>query len=294
MFELDPESEVTQVEFWTLYRDAFPPPAHPLGASEVIKNVTVLWPDAMAMVLPGPPQKFIIRGVRRRKNEIVEVDKFKCHWGKGTCDNTVRFASSSELYEHILEAHINTHTEPDLHCSWANCAHRALPKALMRGHVLTHVPYTQPPSRHPTQDDRITLPHSGYPHPVPEPTRRPIPPPRSAAISYRRPMADPPSGALTALLCIRILFRASFASSDAAPHFDEEHFGFPGVVEDDEEKDGAEQTSGAATDAEREGERRGRRAFLGVRYLLEGVRLHNEVLNSWIAEMVDAGLAGAT
>ena len=42
------------------------------------------------------------------------------------------------------------------------------------------------------------------------------------------------------------------------------------------EEDGAEERSGGATDAEREGERRGRKAFLGVRYLLEGVRLQND------------------
>ena len=52
MFELHAKSEVTQVDFWTLYRDVFTPHGLTLGASEVIKNVTVLRPEAIAMVLP--------------------------------------------------------------------------------------------------------------------------------------------------------------------------------------------------------------------------------------------------
>ena len=292
MFELHPDSEVTQVDFWTLYREVFSNYAHALGASEVIKNVTVLWPEAVAMVLPGPPQRFIIRGVRRRLHKNANVEKFKCRWNRGECEAPA-FESSSELYDHLLEQHINPHAEPEMHCTWGSCTHRVLSRALIRGHVLTHLPSTQPPAKHPLQADRITLPHQGFPHPVPEPTKRPIPPPRNAAITYRRPVQDPPSSALTALLCIRVLFRASFASSDAAPHFDENHFGFPGIVDDDEERDSSEQLSGA-TDSEKEGERRGRKAFVGVRYLLENVRLRDEVLNSWILEMVDASLAGTT
>lgn len=292
MFELDPDSEVTQVDFWTLYRDVFTSYSLALGASDVIKNVTVMWPEAVAMVLPGPPQKFVVRGVARRKNNRTDAEKFQCKWDRGECGEA-RFTSSSELYEHILEQHINPHTKPELHCTWANCSHRVLSKAHIRGHVLTHLPSMQPQPKHPMQDDRVTLPYQGYPHPVAEPTKRPPPPPRSATISYTRPTADPPSSALTALLCIRVLFRVSFASSDAAPQFDEDHFGFPGIVEDDEEKDGSEQVS-SATDSEKEGERRGRKAFMGVRYLLEGVQIRDEVLNGWITEMVDAGLTGAT
>lgn len=291
MFELDPESEVTQVDFWSLYRETFSPHGLALGASEVIKNVTVLWPDAIAMVLPGPPQRFVIRGVRRRSDKNPDADKLKCRWDRGKCEEGT-FSSSGELFEHILSKHVNPHTESTMHCTWANCHHHQLSKPLMRGHVLTHVPPSQPPARHSMQDDRITLPSQGFPHPVAEPTKRPIPPQRTAAITYRRPVVDPPSSALTALLCIRILFRASFASSDAAPHFDENHFGFPGIVEDDEEKEGDDQDD--APDSETEGERKGRKAFLKVRYLLEGVRMRDEVLNSWIVEMVDAGLTSAS
>ena len=45
---------------------------------------------------------------------------------------------------------------------------------------------------------------------------------------------------------------------------------------------------------ERAGERRGRRAFVGVRRLLENVQIpaQEEVLSGWISEMIDAGLEG--
>jgi len=39
---------------------------------------------------------------------------------------------------------------------------------------------------------------------------------------------------------------------------------------------------------EREGEKRGRRAFVGVRRLLESVTIKDEVLMGWVTEMIDA------
>jgi chromatin structure-remodeling complex subunit RSC9 len=90
------------------------------------------------------------------------------------------------------------------------------------------------------------------------------------------------------LLIIRILFRSSFvATTDTAPRADGEHFGFPGVVEDDEGDDVVVDIGG-----ELEGERRGRRAFVGVRRMMEGVRMKDEALMSWIVEMVNAAYDG--
>lgn len=294
MFEVNPDHELTQVAFYNMYKDTFLPyndRYYALPASEVIKSVTAVFPSAQAMVLPGPPQRFVVRGVDRKK-DVRAVDRFKCRWDRSECTKGP-FTSTSELYEHLLEDHINPHAELQISCTWATCSHGPLAKAHIRGHVLTHIPAMQPNPRHPTQDDLVTLPAEGFPHPVPDPTTRPPPPPRSSALVYTQPAKDPSHTALTALLCIRILFRASFASSDTAPRVDDEHFGFPGVVEEVGEKEGDEEM-GAATDSEREGERRGRKAFVGVRHLLEGVRLRDETLQSWINEMVDAGLTGNT
>jgi chromatin structure-remodeling complex subunit RSC9 len=94
---------------------------------------------------------------------------------------------------------------------------------------------------------------------------------------------------------MRILFRTSFASSDVAPRVDADHFGFPGVVEDDpDDSEGLDLADGGVQGDEREGERRGRKAFVGVRRLLEGVRIRDEALMGWVTEMVDAGTTGTT
>jgi chromatin structure-remodeling complex subunit RSC9 len=111
-------------------------------------------------------------------------------------------------------------------------------------------------------------------------------------ISFKQPTVDPPSTSLTALLCIRILFRASFTSSEAAPRADADHFGFPGLVEGADEQE-VESRDELSMDKEREGEIRGRKAFVGVRHLMEEVRIRDEILMGWITEMVDAGIFGA-
>ncbi|KAH7927266.1 hypothetical protein BV22DRAFT_1007277 [Leucogyrophana mollusca] len=291
MFVAKPDGELTQVDFWNLYKDVFTPHVerYPvLVASDVIKNVNVVFPQAQAMVLPGPPQRFVVRGVDRRK-ESQASQKFKCQWDRSQC-SAPPFESAGELYDHLLQ-HVNGNDPTELVCLWSSCPLSQVPKSHFRLHVLTHISSNQPPAKLPSQDDTITLSSDGDVYPTAEPTRRQPPPARQTSITYRRPVVDPPSSSLTALLCIRILFRTSFVSMDAAPRVDADHFGFPGVVEEDEGEDGYD--DGAAQEGnEREGQRRGRRAFVGVRRLMEGVRMKDEVLMSWIVEMIDAGVTG--
>lgn len=296
MFVPKTEGELTQVDFWNLYKDVFTPyhekyPA--LGASDVIKSVNVVFPHAQAMVLPGPVQRFVVRGVDRRK-EDVSGDLFKCHWQRSQC-NATPFNSPGDLYDHILE-HISDDgsdtadvASPGSSCLWSTCSASLASRANLRAHVLTHLRGSQPLPKHPDQDDTITLPPGQYPYPMSTPTTRPPPPLRKTTVTYRRPVVDPPSSSLTALLCIRILFRTSFISTDDAPRVDADHFGFPGLVDDAE---GMDEDAGSE-DAEREGARRGRKAFVGVRRLMEGVQIRDEALMSWIVEMIDAGISGS-
>ena len=296
MFVPKPDGELTQVDFWNLYKDVFTPyhDSYPaLGASDVIKSVNVVFPQAQAMVLPGPVQRFVVRGVDRRK-EDTSSDTFRCQWHRSEC-NTSSYSSPGELYEHLLE-HIATDEtetgyEAGLSCLWSTCPVSRFPKASLHAHVLTHLSSSQPLPKHPTQDDTITLPSALYPYPVTTPTTRPAPPPRKTTITYRRPITDPPSSSLTALLCIRILFRTSFISTDEAPRVDADHFGFPGFVEDVEGSDDDQESAG---ENEKEGERRGRKAFVGVRKLMENVQIRDETLMSWITEMIEAGTSGTT
>ncbi|KIJ66288.1 hypothetical protein HYDPIDRAFT_86774 [Hydnomerulius pinastri MD-312] len=287
MFVAEPEGELTQVDFWNLYKDAFTPYVDRylvLVASDVIKNVNVVFPQAQAMVLPGPPQRFVVRGVDRRK-ETQGSQRFKCQWDRSQCTASP-FSTAGELYDHLLH-HISTLQTPEAPCLWSTCPLPPTPKSNLRPHILTHLSSSQPPAKHPSQDDTVTLSVDTETYPLADPTQRPPPPPRSTVLTYRRPIADPPSTSLTALLIIRILFRTSFVATDMAPRADGDRFGFPGLVEEDEGDEVGEDWG-----SEVEGERRGRRAFVGVRRIMEGVRMRDEVLEGWIGEMVDAAYEG--
>lgn len=285
MFVAKPEGELTQVDFWNLYKDVFVPyqdQYHLLVASDVIKNVNVVFPQAQAMVLPGPPQKFVVRGVDRRKDDRSN-ERFKCQWDRSEC-NSSPFDSAGELCEHIL-GHLSSLGDDEHSCSWATCPREPLDKQTLRAHVLTHLPSAQPPSKHPTQSDTITLPSPQHSHPIPNPTTRPVPLLKTTLLT-KKPIGDPPSSSLTALLCIRILFRTAFTAIEAAPRIDADHFGFPGVIEEDEGMDALEDNGLSAS--EQEGQRRGRRAFNGVRKMLEGVQIRDETLMGWVTEMIQA------
>jgi len=86
------------------------------------------------------------------------------------------------------------------------------------------------------------------------------------------------------LLIIRVLFRASFAATDAAPRADEDHFGFPGIIEEDSDDENQDK------DEDVRGQRRGRKAFTGVRKLLENVRVKDDALMAWIGEILDVSM----
>jgi chromatin structure-remodeling complex subunit RSC9 len=282
MFFDKPDGELTQVDFWTLYKDRFTPHGEQsmMVASDVIKNVSLVFPRAQAMVIPGPPQRFVVRGVTRRM-EDVPGEKFKCLWDREHCAHPP-LAHAGALYDHVLQ-HINADEAQDGVCLWATCARAPLPRANLRAHVLTHLPSAQPVALHPEQSAVVTLPAPGHAHPVADPTTRPPPPPRGTALKLRKPLVDPPSSALTALLCVRVLFRTAFASVEAAPRLDADHFGFPGTVDDDGED---AQDDLVVDEKEERALRRGKRAFGSVRNLLESVQIKQETLMGWVTEMV--------
>lgn len=290
MFVAKPDGEVTQVDFWNMYKDTFAPFSDQyqlLVASDVIKNVNSVFPQAQAVGVAGPVQRFVVRGVDKRKDILVN-DQYRCHWDRSQCP-AEPFSSSGELYDHVLQ-HLSAADSPELSCLWSTCPRPSHSKLALTSHVLTHVSSTQPTIKHPTQSDTITLSTASQPFPTTDPTSRQPPPPRNTTISYGMPVLDPPSVSLTALLIIRILFRTSFASADAAPRVDADHFGFPGVVEETEDAENADLADRGAEGDEKEGERRGRRAFVGIRKYLEGIRIRDEALMSWVTEMVDEGV----
>jgi len=301
MFVLNPEGELTQVEFFQLYSVTFTPfaEASPLLApADVIKNVNVVYPSAQALLLPGPPQKFVVRGVARKQVKLPNQDRYKCQWDRGQCPNPFGAQNPGDLYDHILSTHL-THGDSASgphHCLWAACTQGPMSLKHLRSHVLTHIPLTQPFPKHSSQSDVVTLPDPGHQHPVDDPTKRSIVPPREFFVPLSRVTKDPPPMALTALLCVRVLFRTAFASVEAAPRADDDHFGFPGII--DEQDDGQtqqqqQQARDAQTeDSEREGELKGRMAFAAVREMLGEVKIRDETLMGWVVEMVTAGMSG--
>nr|AAZ14906.1 conserved hypothetical protein [Coprinellus disseminatus] len=287
VLQANADAEMTQVDIWTLYKETFTPhqeTAALLGASDVIKYVTHVYPSAQAMVLQGQPPRFIVRGIERRR-EMIATERFKCKWDRSACAEAA-FSSPSDLFDHVLQ-HIATLQPPILPCLWSTCKHTCTEVPHLRSHLLTHLPSSQPPQKHPSQSDTITVvPNSDISTTIP--TTRPIPPLRASTISYQRPIVEPSSAALTALLIIRVLFRTASASAEAAPKADKDHFGFPGIVEDD--TDPTAEASSGDPESDKEGERKGRRAFSAVRHMLENIRIHDEALMSWVDEMIDSSM----
>jgi chromatin structure-remodeling complex subunit RSC9 len=253
-FELRPDGEVTQVEFWNLYKDTFWPyrDVHTLlTAGEVIGKLSTVFPNAQAMVLPGMPQRFVVRGLVRKPET-----RFLCAWEHNQCP-TAPFQSRGELVEHV-HGHITERVEDEFPCLWASCSQAALPKASLWPHVATHLPGPTLPGPALSEQAATTF-------------------------SVPRAINDPTPTSLTALLCIRLLFHLSHSAAGSAPRLDADHFGFPGTVEEDEDE-----VIVIPVEDEAEGEQRGRKAFISIRHLLERVQIKDDALTGWIAEMLEA------
>ncbi|KAG9003782.1 Chromatin structure-remodeling complex protein rsc9 [Tulasnella sp. JGI-2019a] len=302
------ENEI-QSNLWILYRDTFQPHSdRAVGglapAAEVIKRMMDVFPQTLAVLEQGPPQRYILKGIRRRFQEGV----FKCRWAKGGC-GAPSFESSGDLFKHIVDTHLEVEITQGggadaMRCEWSTCPYGGVPINTLKSHILTHIPSASPPKKHPNQPTSITLPAAPYPHPSPTPTQRPPPPPPPQNITYTVPSKDPTSTSLTALLVVRVLFRHSFpdVGDPAPPVSDELRFGFPmppalsGEIQqlakdrEDEHQDGGgaggnEETHG---EMEIEGQLKGKRAFERIGSSLAGVRLKEESLAAWVEEMVGA------
>ena len=291
---------MTQVEFWNSYKDYFSAyqDRHALlAASDVIKAVNLIYPSAQAMVVEDAEntKRFIIRGITKRKKFVIS-ERNICKWDRAQCEAEA-FSSANELYDHIKTEHFVGLEEPkegetpDFTCKWATCQHSSPTMASLSAHVWTHLPLKLSGAAAAGIVPHITVASTEDKHatfPLPDATSRPPPPEPRTVIEYPSPSRDPLPGPLAALLVLRTLFRASFASVEAAPRADNDHFGFPGAVEEEElTEDAATSMGGDQTESDREGERRGRRAFLGCMTLMESIHIKDAALMSWIYEMVD-------
>jgi hypothetical protein len=72
LFDESPEGEMTQVDFWTLYKDAFAVYGIDklMRATDLIREVPTVFPGAKAKVIPGDdekPTRYVIRGLERKR-----------------------------------------------------------------------------------------------------------------------------------------------------------------------------------------------------------------------------------
>lgn len=292
MFEERDGGEVTQVEFWNLYLETFQSRQDENGmlvAQDVIKGVNTVWPAAQAMVVPASAttsQRFVVRGVDRKK-DFPGPERFVCKWERSQC-NAPLPNSGHELYSHLLEHISFVEDQADHPCLWAGCPVGPLPKAALKSHMSTHLP-TFPVRNAPSQSTAITMHvNEQYQYPMKDPTLRTIPPPGPLQVPNEEPVQDPTSTALTALLCIRVLYRASFTVTNTnGPKADGDHFGFPGGAGDEEDDEHGPTMTADTLRQEQQAQAKGRQAFGSVRVLMQRVRILDEILQSWIDEMVD-------
>ncbi|THW92751.1 hypothetical protein D6D15_02888 [Aureobasidium pullulans] len=128
-FEIDPDSEMTQIHLWQSYSMTFSKyqPSHgSLIAGEFIKNVSNTFTGASAQVANS---KYVIRGIRPRKiaHDINGKELVKCCWRTEPTDHTGDainvfanengkecgefFLDGQKLMEHILISHLKVPTK---------------------------------------------------------------------------------------------------------------------------------------------------------------------------------------
>ncbi|PWW80773.1 hypothetical protein C7212DRAFT_355810 [Tuber magnatum] len=189
-FEEDQSADITQIALWQAYQARFTEyvaAGRPLlPAAEFIKNVSVAFNNASAMVLPiaGGGQKFIIKGIKPRETPMSVKGQvyLACKWITGTNNSTAgtettqaqqqqqqpaqpircpaQLATPQDLWVHILKDHISPpdltqQTQAKLFCNWGGCErfHPAgdSDRRKVIAHVRTHMPETSPPkSSHPS------------------------------------------------------------------------------------------------------------------------------------------------
>ncbi len=149
VFQRNPEREVTQMEFWTAYKEEFQVnnDGVPLqAAAELIRAVSTVFPQAAAMVIPAQenqPQRFVIRGIDVKERQRDQLEPCRCCWS--TCP-----APETNTLE-AQKRHAKLHVEHavDGRCRWKNCSFDfknspgagavAEVQQVLMAHVLTHL-----------------------------------------------------------------------------------------------------------------------------------------------------------
>lgn len=165
-FEPDANAEITQIALWQAYQQRFSEfvalGRHLLPAADFIKNVSIAFKGAVAMVVPAPQpgqaQKFIIKGIKPRAapQSLKGETYLACHWHPIGADGKRRQCDKfkltpRDLYYHILEDHL---PPPDVQlanpqvCHYGTCRafqpHGTTDRKLFVPHIRCHMPDKNP------------------------------------------------------------------------------------------------------------------------------------------------------
>ncbi|KAJ7115797.1 hypothetical protein C8R44DRAFT_927370 [Mycena epipterygia] len=170
MFVAKADGELTEVDFWNLYKGRVFPilyrtSSSPGVLSDVTKNVSVVFLYFRSgLGFSGRNAKVHRAGSGSRK--VSAAERFKCLWNRTSHSALHRFSAPGDLFDHILdhiEVEDSTRCEPP-------------PKSTLRPHVLKHISSPQPPGKCPSQSD--TLPSADSPYPINDATSQPPSPVR--------------------------------------------------------------------------------------------------------------------
>jgi len=196
MYEIDPDSDITQVSLWTTYKTQFEtitstssdvnnnnPNANVpimLAAQEVIRLAGQAFPSAVPTIVDDSDgqRKFIIKGLKPRRTSRRRetlLSSGECGW-QGCKNPTGHGEDTLSFHQHVYNSHLSTSPTPTS-CRWSNCTYTtptssSTDPALQLGqitlHTRTHLPLLSPPPLPPSsssnEDEEVELPISKTHH----------------------------------------------------------------------------------------------------------------------------------
>ncbi|GAA6046419.1 hypothetical protein JCM3770_004909 [Rhodotorula araucariae] len=147
VYEVDPQSDVSQVALWQTYQAQWAPHMAAgippmLPASDVIKVSQQAIPGVLPMVVDtGSEKKFVIRGLRLKERPEL-LNRHRCRWAG--CKSAPALDTAPACYHHIYESHLSGLPGPTS-CAWHHCNYAsaqsdpALVLADLSLHIRTHL-----------------------------------------------------------------------------------------------------------------------------------------------------------
>ncbi|BGP39191.1 Chromatin structure-remodeling complex protein rsc9 [Rhodotorula kratochvilovae] len=147
VYEVDPQSDVSQVALWQTYQAQWAPHMAAsvppmLPASDVIKVSQQAIPGVLPMVVDtGAEKKFVIRGLRLKERPEL-LNRHRCRWAG--CKSAPALDTAPACYHHIYDSHLAASPRP-MACAWHHCNYAsaqsdpALILADLSLHIRTHL-----------------------------------------------------------------------------------------------------------------------------------------------------------